>query len=223
MTKKLLLFPCNGNSREALLVVDAINAAANADGKEDEWQVIGFIDDNPDLKGTFVAGVPVLGGISELGTFPDAQLLAVPGRPDNFHRRHQLLEKLSDDSTRFATLIHPSVSIGREVTIGYNTLLMPGVVLTANVAVGNHCLIMSHSVVSHDTRIGNYSLIGSHVAIAGGVTIEKGVYIGTGSRIIHEITIGEHTLVGMGSVVIRATLPRTVVAGVPARMIREVR
>lgn len=212
--KQLLLFPFNGNAREAASVIDDINAART------EWELLGFIDDAPEHAAKEFGPYQVLGGREVMLRYPDAFILAVPGRPENFRERVAVIQSLQIPPARFASVIHPSVTIGIETTIGYNTLLMSNCVLTAHVTVGNHVVILPNTVVAHDSRLGDYCLLGSNVSISGGVTVAENCYIGSGSKLIQEIRIGEQTLVGLGSVVVSDLPPVSVFAGNPARQIK---
>ncbi len=212
--KQLLLFPFNGNAREAASIIEESNAFG------DEWELLGFIDDAPEHVGKKFGGYPVLGGREKLRHYAEAYILAVPGRPENFCARAALIQSLQIPPARFATVIHPSVAIGIETTVGYNTLIMNNCVLTANVTVGNHVVILPNTVVAHDSCLGDYSLVGSNVSISGGVTVAENCYIGSGSKLIQEIRIGEQTLVGLGSVVVNNLPPKAVFAGNPARRIK---
>lgn len=55
----------------------------------------------------------------------------------------------------------------------------------------------------------------------GGVHIRRGAYIGVHSIILPGVTIGEGAIVGAGSVVTKDVPPLAVVAGNPARVIRN--
>jgi acetyltransferase-like isoleucine patch superfamily enzyme len=52
-------------------------------------------------------------------------------------------------------------------------------------------------------------------------TIRRGAYLGLGSTILAGVTVGEFAIVGAGSVVTADVAPYTMVAGVPARVVRE--
>jgi sugar O-acyltransferase (sialic acid O-acetyltransferase NeuD family) len=204
--KRLLLFPCNGNAREA---VDALH---------DDDQLIGFIDDAPAKQGTGPYGFAVLDRRALLD-FPDARVLAVPGSPSTYLSRRATIEGLGVATDRFATVIHPSARVSRFAKIGYNVLIMAGVVVTSNAIVGNHVCVLPNSVIHHDVSVGDWSLIGAGVTIGGGTTIGMNCYVGSGSSVINEIRIGDRTLVGLGANVI-ATVPADVrVVGNPARQI----
>lgn len=213
--KQLLLFPFNGNAREAVSVVEQINSVSQ------EWELLGFIDDAPGCWGEQIGDYTVLGGRDYFNLYKDAYVLAVPGRPDNFRSRSQLIQSLQIPHSRLATIVHPSASVGLEATIGRNTLIMHNVVLSTGVSVGDHVVILPNTVISHESRVGDYSLLGSNVSVSGGVTVANNCYIGTGSKLIQEVHIGEQALVGIGAVVLADIPSRSVFVGNPARLLRR--
>jgi len=212
---QLILFPFGGNAREAVTVVRAINK------KQKTWDLAGFIDDNPDVWGKEFNGCKVLGGRDVLSLYPLAKILAVPGNPQNYFKRDNIIASLGVTVERFVTLVHPSASIACDTNIGYNTLIMAGVVTTAGVTVGNHCVILPNTVISHDSVIKDYCLIGSGVSLSGGVVIEEMCYIGTGTKIIQDVKVGEKTLLGMGTVLLNSTDPESVIVGNPGKLLRK--
>lgn len=56
-----------------------------------------------------------------------------------------------------------------------------------------------------------------------GVIIKNNAWIGTGAIIMPNITVGEFSIIGAGSVVTKDVPPYTVVAGVPAKVIRTLK
>jgi sugar O-acyltransferase (sialic acid O-acetyltransferase NeuD family) len=204
MPRKLLLFPCNGNAIEAL---DAVGSA---------YEVIGFVDDQEEKQKKGWNGLPVFGR-EAFTTFPDAFVLAVPGSPSSFRKRHQIIAELGIDPQRWATVIHPSASVSKYAVIGHNTLIMAGVVCTATSHVGNHVCILPNSVVHHDSQIGDYSLVGSGVVVAGYTSIGERCYIGSRTSIINNTTVGNGALIGIGSNVISAVPENAKFAGNPAK------
>ncbi|MEW5819936.1 MAG: NeuD/PglB/VioB family sugar acetyltransferase [Cyanobacteriota bacterium] len=212
----IILFPYGGNTKEAISIIEDINNI------EKKWNIIGFIDDNINLKDIEYNNYPVLGNKEILQSITSAKILAVPGSHNNYFNRDNVINSLNITKDRYAKIIHPSVNIGTNVIIGYNTLIMPGVVITANNIIGNHCIILPNTVISHDSTIEDYTMIGSNVSISGSVKVKKQSYIGSGSKLIQNITIEEKTLIGLGSVVIRSTEKGDVVAGNPARLLKKI-
>jgi sugar O-acyltransferase (sialic acid O-acetyltransferase NeuD family) len=216
MLKKLLLFPFGGNARESLLSVFAINE------KKEEWDIVGFIDDDRSQHGKDCCGIKVLGGKVIFEKMPEAFVLAVPGSPTSYLRRKDIIGSLHADESRFATIIHPSVVIAPDATIGYNTIIMPNVVVSCGVKIGSHCILLPNSVVSHDSIVDDYCCVGSNVSISGSVRIGSSCYIGSGTKIRENVSIGKRTLIGLGSNVISDIEAGVVAAGNPAKVIRKI-
>lgn len=200
---------------ESLISILAINEMRQ------EWDVLGFMDDDRSVHGKEYAGLKVLAGRELLQEYPDAFVLAVPGSPKGYLRRKSIIESLAIEPSRFATIIHPTVVRAPDAVIGYNSLLMPHVVVSCGVQVGNHCIVLPNTVIAHDTLIGDYCCIGSNVSISGSVGIGAECYIGSGVKIRENIRIGERTLIGLGSSVISDIEEGAVAVGNPARAIRK--
>ena len=205
--KDLLIFPCNGNAIEAL---DCIN---------DDYRVIGFIDDSQDKIGNEIASIPILSRTS-IDKYKDAYILAVPGSPLNYKNRIKIIEDLKVDISRFATIIHPSTRISKLSRIGYNILIMAGVVVTSNAILGNHICILPNTTIHHDVEIMDFSIICSGVSITGSVTIGKNCYIGSGTNIKNNTTIGDGAMVGIGSNVVTDLDKNKTYIGNPARPLK---
>ena len=215
MPKKLLLFPFGGNARESLVSIFAINEKCK------EWDLLGFVDDNISMHGKVCCGISVLGGREILREIPDAYVLAVSGNPHNFSKRSDVISGLDLEESRFATIVHPSVVIAPDATIGYNTLIMSGVVVSCGVRVGNHCIILPNTVVSHDSVVEDYCCIGSNISISGSVHIGSTCYIGSGTKIREDISIGNGTLIGLGSNVVSHIQAGVIAIGSPAKEIKK--
>ena len=207
MKKKLIIFPFNGNGIEAL------------DCLTDHFECIGFVDDTVEKQGrrnNF--GIDVFNR-NAFDKYKEALVLAVPGSPDSYLGRKQLIEDLKLPVKRFATIIHPTAAVSAYCSIGYNVLIMECTVIKASVKVGSHICILPNTVIHHDSIVKDYSLIGANVTIAGMTTIGDQCYIGSGTSVKNNITIGNKSLVGLGSNVIRNVPDNSKVAGNPAKKI----
>lgn len=102
--------------------------------------------------------------------------------------------------------------LGRELFLD----LQDKIVIEDNVTVSHRVMILTH------TDAGTSPLRDEIPSSQSPVIIRRGAYIGANVTILEGVEIGESSIVGAGAVVIRSVPPRTVVAGVPARFIKNV-
>lgn len=210
--RDLLIAGAGGLARET--------ASAVAAGSQ--WRLKGFLDDDPALHGTTVSGAPVLGPLSTVHDHPDAAVVVCIANPRNPGVRGLVTGRLGLPAERYATIVHPSASVGAGCTVGPGSVLLAQTVLTADVVVGAHVAVMPQVVLTHDDVVGDFVTIASGVRVSGGVVVGEAAYLGTGALIRESLRIGARSIVGMGSVLLRDVPAGEVWAGNPARLIRFV-
>jgi acetyltransferase-like isoleucine patch superfamily enzyme len=114
-----------------------------------------------------------------------------------------------------ATLPGGHLEVGDNVFINYGSSL----VASNHVKIGNDCLIGTHVMVMdcdfHRVEDKAWDMTGHPVVL------EERVWLGNRSIILKGVRIGHDAVVAAGAVVTRDVPPRTVVAGSPARVVRE--
>jgi len=190
-------------------------ATAFAAGHRVAW----VADDDAAHWGKRVLGVEVRGPIADVLAADDGRSAVVVGIGRN-DVRARLAARLPDDRCCPA-LIHPSAVVAPECTLGVGTVVFAGVVLQPGGRVGRHAILNTRSSIDHDAVVGDLVHVGPGAAIAGDVRIGDGAFIGTGAAVIPGMSVGRGVVVGAGSVVIRPIPDGTVVAGVPARPLRN--
>lgn len=209
--RPLLLVGAGGFGRETAEAVRAINVVRPT------WHLLGFLDDEPDTHGSDVSGVRVLGGMEAIDVHPHAQIVLCPGRPDNYTTRLRLAERLGLEPHRYATIVHPTASIGATCDIGLGSVVLAHVDLTADVVLGQHVAVMPQVVLAHDVQVGDCATLASGVRLGGACRIGRGAYIGAGACLRERVSVGDWAMVGMGSVVTRDVPGKRMWFGVPAR------
>lgn len=217
MVKDLLILGAAGTARDVMSIIDDINSGG------ERYRCTGLLDDNPDLWGTDLLGLPVIGPLDELSRLDAPNLVNTLGSPRNYAVRQIVGEKARATGHAFESIIHPSAVISRHARIGLGAIIFPQVVVMANVRLGEQVLLLANTVLNHDAVVGDYSIAASGVDISGAVQIGRNCYLGVGSSIMHGVAVGDGALIGMGSVVIRDVAAAAVVAGNPARVLRQAR
>jgi acetyltransferase-like isoleucine patch superfamily enzyme len=107
------------------------------------------------------------------------------------------------------------MEIGDNVFINFGSSLVAG----NHVKIGNDCLIGTHVMVMdcdfHRIEDKAYDTTGVPVVI------EDRVWLGNRSMVLKGVTVGHDAVVAAGSILTHDVPPRTVVAGVPARVVRS--
>lgn len=118
------------------------------------------------------------------------------------------------------------VEIQKGVTIGKNCKISSHSFLCEGVHIEDNCFVGHGVMFTNDLFPRSTNADGSQQTDADWKTIEtfvkKGASIGSNATILCGITIGENALVGAGSVVTKDVPQNTVVAGNPARVIKQI-
>jgi acetyltransferase-like isoleucine patch superfamily enzyme len=118
--------------------------------------------------------------------------------------------------------LHRRTHLGGEsgrLEFGDDVFINSGAVILAfeHVAVGDQVAIASEVFI---TDSDNHPLADQPVR-QGPVLIDNGVWIATRAMVLAGVTIGARSVVAAGSLVIEDVAPDTLVAGVPARLVRK--
>lgn len=210
----LLIVGAGGFGRET---AQAVRGAREAGGP---WRLLGFLDDDPRLAGTEVAGTPVLGGGESACELGPTRVVLCLGSVRDPLTRLRVARRLGLPAERYATFVHPSVEVSTDSAIGQGSVLLAQSVLTAAVRIGAHVAVMPRVVLTHENVVEDYATLASGVCLAGGVRVGRGAYLGAGALVREYVRIGAGSVVGMGSVVLRDIPPGQVWAGNPARRLR---
>lgn len=134
------------------------------------------------------------------------------------------------DITKYNARIEPGAIIREMVEIGDNCVIMMGAVLNIGSVIGARTMIDMNVVVGGRAIVGKDSHIGAGTVLAGvveppnaePVIIGDNVLIGANAVVLEGIKVGNGAVVAAGSVVVRDVEKNTVVAGVPAKVIKMV-
>jgi tetrahydrodipicolinate N-acetyltransferase len=134
------------------------------------------------------------------------------------------------DLTKYNCRIEPGAIIRDMVEIGDHCVIMMGAVLNIGAVIGQRTMIDMNVVVGGRAIVGNNCHIGAGTVLAGvieppsadPVVIEDDVLLGANVVVLEGVKIGKGAVVAAGSIVVKNVEPHTVVAGVPAKLLKKV-
>jgi sugar O-acyltransferase (sialic acid O-acetyltransferase NeuD family) len=180
---------------------------------------MGFIDQNLELHGKVIDGLPVLGDFSwfETERRDKVAVICAVGSPQICRRLVLQARKIG---LIFASAISPRANISSRASLGEGVTIFPNVVVNTGAFVDSYSILNVGVVVSHDATVGSYCNINPGARLAGNTTINEGSYIGMGTSVIQGRTVGAWSVVGAGAVVISDLQKNVTAVGVPARTIK---
>lgn len=137
--------------------------------------------------------------------------------------RRYLGELTQSDIDSSTTLFTPfSINYGKNLKLGKNIFInqncqvldLGGVTIDDDVMIGPRVNLLSEThPIEPESR---------KALIAKPIHVKAGAWIGAGATILPGVTVGEHAIVAAGAVVSKDVPDRTVVAGVPAKIIKSI-
>ncbi len=123
-------------------------------------------------------------------------------------------------------IAHGVTIMGKNMHVGYRASINVGTIIDnrnahvwigdqVGIAIGVRIITSGHDYSDPSVRAGR----GIHEPIR----IESGAWVGSSVTILQGVTIGAGAIVAAGAVVTKDVPPNTIVAGIPARVVREMK
>ena len=124
--------------------------------------------------------------------------------------------------------IEPGAIIRDKVEIGDNAVIMMGAVINIGAEIGAKTMIDMGAVLGGRAIVGENSHIGANAVLAGvvepasaqPVRIGNNVIVGANAVVLEGVQVGDNAVVGAGAIVTKDVAAGTVVAGVPAKILK---
>lgn len=126
--------------------------------------------------------------------------------------------------------IEPGAVIRDQVTIEDQAVVMMGAVINIGAVIGAGSMIDMGAILGGRATVGKNAHIGAGAVLAGvieppsadPVIVEDDVLIGANAVVLEGVRVGKGAVVAAGAIVVDDVAPYTVVAGVPAKKIKDI-
>lgn len=211
--KDIVIYGAGGFGREIACLIRLINE------KENQWNIIGFLDDNEAIWGTKNEYGTILGGSKWINKYEKDLACAIAvGSPNAVQA---IVGKINNPHVSFPNLYAPSVTFldKASLQIGQGNIFCTNCFISCNVKVGNFNLFNGYIPIGHDAVIGDYNVVMPSCNISGGVNMGNCNFLGVQSVVLQYIKIGNNTRLGANSVIMRKTKDGFLYIGNPAKRV----
>jgi len=191
-----------------------------------QFHIAGYFDNNPDIPKEY-RGIPCLGNRA---TFLDwVRQFAETAKPSFIvsigpgygQVRLEVHDEIKSFGLRSITAVHRTAFVAENARLGEGSQVYANAAVCVDAQVGRACIINTGASVDHECVLGDGVSVGPGARLAGLVQVGKNADIYTGAVVLPRIRIGAGAIVGAGAVVLKDVPDFAVVAGNPARIIKE--
>lgn len=204
----IIIIGAAGCGREVANWIEDINKI------EPTWNILGFLDDNPNALDGFHCKYQIIGTIKDHEPRENVKYAMGIASPAI---KKLIGPAMVEKGAQFATIIHPSVHVYSEYEFGVGLVAYPNAKIATGCKIGDFVTLQS-TILGHDAELEDYVTVSSSCGITGGTKLHEGCFIGDHACIAVGMEIGAWAYVGIGSVVIREVPENTRVFGNPARV-----
>lgn len=208
--KDLIIVGAGGFGRELLQWVKDINEIEN------KWNILGFLDDNPEALQGYACDHEVIGTIKEWRPTDNQEFAMAIANPDI---KEIVSERIKSRGGKFVPIIHPSAKIGDFNELGEGLVMYPNSRITVNVKIGDFVTILGNTCIGHDAKIMNYCTLSGSCNITRSVVLNNKVFLACNVNVVPERKIGEGAYVCAGSTVMTNIRSGYKVIGCPAKKV----
>lgn len=207
--KKILVIGAGGLGKE---VIDLIRSV-------EQFEIEGFLDDNLDKKDTLVNQIPVLGTVDQLERYCHIKQLIIAIANPQVKKR--IAKAAAEVGFQFPNLIHPSVVIGSNLTLGQGNIICAGSILSTEACLHDFITINPQCGIGHESTLKSYSTMYWGVHIGGNTIIHEECELGTHSCVLQGLNITNNVILGAGAVAVKSIEASGTYVGIPAKKVER--
>lgn len=187
---------------------------------KNDYNIIGFVDDNKDIIGQEINGIKILGDFNFL-LKNISKLISVFVPLGNNEIRVRFLKILKEAGFKTPTYIHPSSIIDSSVILGEAIYILPSSNVMPFTKIGNYVMISMGVNIAHHCDIKEGCFFSQGTNIGASITIDEQTFSGIACTIMTGVSsIGNSVVIGAGTVIIRDVPDGATVVGSPGKIIK---
>ena len=162
----------------------------------EKYKLHGILDDNKELIGNNLLGVPILGPLDLLYSVKSPWVFNSVAL--SAESRKIVNKKLNEFNVHFASIIHRNVNT-EYCDIDFGCYISRTSYIEPNAKIGFGSMLLPGVTIGHDSQIGENCFIASGVHVGGKTQIGKYTWIGAGSCLHPGSTVGAESVIDMNS------------------------
>jgi len=187
---------------------------------QEDYNILGFIDDDEKLSNTEINGIKVLGNFNFLlNSIENSVNVFIP--IGNNKVRVELFKKVIDKGFKTPNFIHKKTLIHSSVKIGKCVYILPGTQIMPLTEIKDFVLISMGVNIAHHVTIEQGCFFSQGSNIGASLALKENAYLGIASTVMTGVKIvGKDSLIGAGAVIIKDVPDNATVVGNPGRVIK---
>lgn len=187
-----------------------------------EWEVGGFVNDFE----SEVCGYPVVGKLSDIPTLLEDKnnyfmwAIHLVGRNV---KTAQLYEETKIPDNRFATIVHHSAYIGKDVVLGPGAFVMCHTYVGPGAKIGKCALVMANCSIGHNIEIGDLCHCSVGSIMTGYSKLSYCSDLAVGATLLAYKVVGKYAMLGASSTATHDVPDNEIHVGSPARFLKKMR
>ncbi|MGZ4330329.1 MAG: acetyltransferase, partial [Solirubrobacteraceae bacterium] len=176
---------------------------------DESQQAVAVVDDDPTRFGTYVDGLPVIGGVDRAldlfgaGAF-DAAVIAIS---TSVPARTRLRQRCEQAGLPLANVIDPTARIARGVRMGTGNVVCANCHFGVGTVIGDNNFISAFNSFDHHSELGSDISTGPGCMTSGLVTIGDRCRLGTGIFIEPHVVLGAGVQIASAAVIVGSVPP----------------
>jgi len=184
---------------------------------ESRFEVVAMADDDPDLDGGDLLGVPVSSRPVESWRDTVEHAFVGIGGVVAVDARRSAFARLEAAGFVLPPVVHASATVSERADLGRGAQILAQAVVNASARIGDGAIVNTGAIVEHDCVVGPSAHLGPRAVIGGEVEVGEAAHVGMGAVVVEGLRIGAGAFVAAGAVVVGDVPDGASVAGVPAR------